>query len=86
MSEFMFGSGRGWLPDEADDIALQHGAGLVNFTDARCNCGQGCPPHTCEKSRRHWFAGPNRGFPFDQDMAKAVMEDLAEAGLIECHE
>jgi hypothetical protein len=79
MSEYMFGLGPGWLPDEADDIAKKHGAGLVNYTDAQCNCGHGCPPHTCEKSRRHWFAGPNRGNPFDQDMAEAVLNEVYAA-------
>lgn len=50
--------------------------------DAQCNCGYGCPPHTCKNSRRHWFATINRGEPFDSDTAKAVMTALMNTGLI----
>lgn len=28
---------------------------------------------------QRWFAGPNRGFPFDDQMAKAVYADLKAA-------
>lgn len=83
MSEYMFGSGKGHLPAKADKIAGKHGASLVNYTDAACLCGHGCPPHRCKASRRHWFVGPNRGEPFDRDLAKAVESDLARAGLID---
>ena len=31
---------------------------LVNYTDATCNCGYGCQPHTCPQSKRHWFLLP----------------------------
>jgi hypothetical protein len=30
---------------------------------------------------KNWFAGPNRGAPFDDAMARAVMGDLRAAGL-----
>lgn len=77
----MFGLGSGWLPKRANTIARKHGATLVNYTDAQCMCGWGCNPHTCKQSRRHWFAGPNLGHPFDQAMAAAVKRDLEKAGI-----
>ena len=76
MSEYFFGLGPGWLPKRADKIARKHGAYLVNYTDAQCSCGYGCRPYTCKRSRRHWFAGPNLGSPFDQQMANAVLNEL----------
>jgi hypothetical protein len=79
--EYMFGLGAGWLPARADRIAQKHGAVLVNYTDPQCACGQGCKPHTCRQARRHWFAGPNRGAPFDRQMADAVLADLRKAGV-----
>lgn len=81
MSEHFFGLGQGWLPKKADKIAQKHGATLVNYTDAQCNCGYGCPPHKCKKSRRHWFACRNRGNPFDQQTAAAVIADLEKVGI-----
>ena len=75
MSEYMFGGGPGYLSQKADRAARKHGAGLVNYTDAECLCGRGCRPHTCKRSRRHWFAGPNRGDPFDGAMAAAVLAE-----------
>ncbi len=78
MSEYMFGVGAGWLPLSADKIARKYGAVLVNYTDPQCSCGHGCSQHKCKRSRRHWFAGPNRGFPFDKKMADAVMMELTQ--------
>lgn len=46
MSEYIFGTGPNHLAKRADTIAQRHGARLVNYTDAPCNCGHGCPPHT----------------------------------------
>ena len=65
MSEYMFGCGDGWMPKSADKIARKHGAGLVNYTDPGCKCGCGCVSGECRSARRHWFAGPNRGEPFN---------------------
>jgi hypothetical protein len=73
MSEYCFGSGPGWLSKAADRAAKREGAELYNFTDAQCLCGHGCRPHACLESRRHWFAVPNRGFPFDQETEARVM-------------
>jgi len=81
MSEYMFGAGPGWLPEKANKIAKRNGATLVNYTDAQCNCGWGCRPYSCKKSRRHWFATTNLGSPFDQQTERDVMADLAKAGI-----
>lgn len=70
MSEYFFGLGPGWLPAKADRIAQKHGAVLVNYTEPN-------------GYKRHWFAGPNRGAPFDQQMADAVAADLRAAGIWE---
>ena len=76
MNEFLFGLGAGWLPKSAGTIARQHGAKLANHTSAQCTCGYGCPIDTCKASRRHWFAGPNRGEPFNRQLSAAVMADI----------
>ncbi len=77
----MFGLGKGWVSEKYDKKAKEHGAYLVNYTDAPCNCGCGCAPHTCPKSRRHWFERTNQyGYPHDDQFAK---EALANLGLLE---
>ena len=81
MSEYMFGLGDGWLPKKANAIAQRYGARLCNHTDPQCKCGHGCQTFNCRASRRHWFAGPNYGAPFDAQMVAAVEADLAKAGL-----
>lgn len=68
MSEFCFGQGQGHLVEAADTIARRHGAALVNHTEPR-------------GERRHWFAGPNRGEPWDSALAMAVGDDLRAAGI-----
>jgi hypothetical protein len=68
MSEHFFGLGPGHLPKRADNIAGKHGAYLVN--------------HTERGEKRHWFACPNRGSPFDDATARAVMADLRAAGVL----
>ena len=73
MSEYCFGSGPGWLSKAADRAAKREGADLAFYTGPECTCGQGCRPHTCPDSRRHWFSIPNRGFPFDQETEARVM-------------
>ena len=78
MSEHLFGPGPGYLPKRADAIARHHGAVLVNHCDPGCQCGHGCTDD-CPAGRRHWFAGPNRGEPFDSAMSRSVMADLAAA-------
>jgi hypothetical protein len=82
MSEHTFGLGPDWLGKKANEIARKHGATLVNYTDAQCNCGRGCRPHTCQKSRRHWFSCPNLGHPFDAAVSSSVLADLAAAGIV----
>jgi hypothetical protein len=81
MSEHLFGLGAGHLPQKANTIAERHGARLCNYTDPGCKCGRGCL-RDCPASRRHWFAGPNRGEPFDGTMANGVMCDLRAAGIV----
>lgn len=69
----MFGLGPDWLSDEVAKIAERHDATLVNHTDAQCNCGHGCNPHECRKSRRHWFECSNYGEPHNSNKAREVM-------------
>lgn len=71
MSEFMFGVGRKPVhyPNRVEAIAKRHG-----FTFVHCTIpGNGFMT---------WFAGPNRGFPFDDAHAKAIWTDLDKAGLV----
>ena len=81
MSEHMFGGGPGHLSRRADRIAKRHGAVLVNHTDPGCRCGYG-HVRDCPACRRHWFAGPNQGSPFDERRAAAVLRDLRAAGIV----
>jgi hypothetical protein len=81
MSEYLFGIGSGWLPKRADIIARKFGASLYNHSDAECKCGHSCRPHTCKATRRHWFAGPSQGDPYDHQLSQKVMAAIAEAGL-----
>jgi hypothetical protein len=75
--EYYFGGGPGWLSARVAAVAKRHGAALVNFTDDRCNCGYGCPPRTRKESRRHWFAIPHRGEPFNQQREAEVLKAIA---------
>ena len=70
MSEYFFGLHNGHLKAIADKIAKKHGADHINFTE----------PNGRE---RGWFAGPNRGEPFDSRLAHAVLADIDLAGGIE---
>lgn len=79
MSDYMFGLGDGWMGKTAAKIARKHGATLVNYCDPGCKCGYGCATD-CPACKRHWFAAPNRGEPFDGDLSRAVMADLSRAG------
>ena len=65
--EYLFRLAPGHLPDRADEIAREHGACLVNYTE----------PNGHE---RHWFAGPNRGQPFDRQLADKVNAALSAEG------
>jgi hypothetical protein len=72
MSEHMFGVSR-QKPTRAnakriDRIARRHGAYLVEAD----------LPGT---GYQRWFAGPNLGFPFDDQMARRVFDDLTKASL-----
>jgi hypothetical protein len=72
VSDYFFGLGRGYVDKvtraRADDIAAEHGAWFV-LVDLP---GEGW---------RYWFAGPNRGEPFDRDLARAVLDELDAAGV-----
>lgn len=81
MSEHLFGLGRGYLPKLVDRAARKHGAYLVNYSDAGCSCGYGCRDN-CPENRRHWFAGPSQGSPFDEALEKAVLGDPAVSAAI----
>jgi hypothetical protein len=69
MSEFMFGVSREKPTRKAaklmNRIAERHGAYLVEVQ----------LPGT---GYQRWFAGPNRGNPFDEAMARAVYDDIAK--------
>jgi hypothetical protein len=80
MSEYLFGLGDGHLGKRAAQIAKKHGAVLVNHNDPGCRCGCGCADE-CPATARHWFAGPNRGEPFDSALARAVEASLEKAGI-----
>ncbi len=67
MSEFHFGLHDGHLVVKADRIAKQHGASHVNYTEP-------------QGRKRGWFSCPNRGAPFDECVASAVLTDVEEAG------
>jgi len=67
MAEFFFGVHRGHLTAKADRIARRHGA---SYTDAT-------------GERRGWFVADNRGSPFDQRVADAVLADIEKAGGID---
>jgi hypothetical protein len=81
MSEYMFGGGPGHLPAKAEKIARRHGATIANTYGDGCLCGYGCRPHSCPAAKRHWFAAPNRGEPFDRQTSRAVAIDLIAAGI-----
>ena len=70
--------GPGHLPKKAAAIAEKHGATLVNYTDQGCSCGYGCASD-CRAKRRHWFAAPNMGAPFDARRASQIDRDLRAA-------
>ena len=70
MGEYFFGLHNGHLKAVADKIAKKHGVEHVNFTEPTGR-------------ERGWFAGPNRGEPFDSRLASVVMADIDKAGGIE---
>lgn len=67
MSEYMFGVGRGRVDgeivDKVQEVAEKHDCDFVHGYFP----GDGF---------RYWFAGPNRGHPFDREMGRAVIDDL----------
>lgn len=73
MSEHHFGVGIGKLRDAArrriDAVAERHGCSFHN--------------PTLPEGPRYWFAGPNRGTPFDERMGTAVYADLEREGLLD---
>lgn len=70
MSDHCFGMHRGHLTDEADEIAVRHGAVHCNYTEPY---GQ----------RRGWFACANRGEPFNGETAARVLKAINDAGGIQ---
>lgn len=78
MSEYLFGGGLGHLSRCVERAVEKEGVTLVNYTDPGCNCGHGCA-HGCPRRRRHWFAGPNRGFPFDRQLERRILSVVEKA-------
>jgi hypothetical protein len=74
MSEYMFGVGHRKPPRKKvsaiEKVAKRHGCYFVEVN----------LPGT---GYQNWFAGPNRGCPFDENMERRVMHDLETAGLLE---
>lgn len=72
MSEYMFGvrvtDGRtpGRERDRRDAVADKHGCKWVEIYEQATG------------KWKSWFAGPNRGHPFDQKMEDEVMAELKE--------
>lgn len=77
----LFLSGPGHLSNKAERIARDHGAALINHTDAQCLCGYGCRPYTCEASRRHWFEARNEGDSANLERSKELRAALEKAGI-----
>lgn len=73
MSEYIFGVSRSRPTRRAAArmrrIAKKHGAYLVEAT----------VPGT---GYQRWFCGPNRGWPFDGHMAKAVLDEIEASRLV----
>lgn len=69
MSEYSFGLHKGHLSEEADKIArkIHPQAGHVNYKEPN-------------GEKRGWFFGPNRGHPFDDQLAREVLAAVAAAG------
>jgi hypothetical protein len=69
---YHFGLGRGRVDyatsRRVDEIAAEHG---VDFVVVNLP-GEGW---------RYWFNAPNRGEPFDRDLARAVLDALVAAGV-----
>jgi hypothetical protein len=70
MSEHFFGLHSGHLTAKADKIAAKHGAWHTNHTEPR-------------GERRGWFSCPNRGWPHDDQTAKAVLAEIDAMGGME---
>jgi hypothetical protein len=72
VSEFNFGLGRGRLSAKdrrrVDAIAEKHGASFTN-------------PRLPGDGDRYWFSGPNRGEPFDGQLARRVLAAVDAAGI-----
>lgn len=73
MSQYMFGVRRGTLPAatvrKIERVAKRHGCTFVG------------PVSIPGNGTQSWFAGPNRGAPFDDAMARAVFDDLEAEGI-----
>lgn len=76
MSEYMWGNIRTRPTAHAERIMQQvcqkHGGPECGWVWA--NLPEGA---------RGWFVGPNRGEPFDSELRDAVMDDLAELGILD---
>jgi hypothetical protein len=78
MSEYLFECGRGQISKRelarVRKIAKKHYVNFVIYCGPECHCGRNCGG--C--NHQYWFVGPNRGQPFDSDLAKAVMAEVGE--------
>jgi hypothetical protein len=67
--EFFMCCGSGHLPDQADEIARQYDACLVNYTEPN-------------GEKRHWFVAESWGPDDARKTEAALWDELVEAGLV----
>lgn len=83
MSEFFFGVGGGRISKaeikRVEKIAGKHDSTftVVTGNSGHCTCGYGCRIDRCP-NKRWWFSTRNYGSPFDQQTAKAVMDEVGQ--------
>lgn len=91
MSELLFGGGVGEISDalaeRIEAATAEYGVVLVRHRPAGCNCGGNCnvgcvPWAECPAvPQTYWFAGPNRGQGFDDQLRRDVFAALDAAGI-----
>jgi len=69
MSDHLFFTGPGHLSATVDRAVSKIGVDLVNYTEPSPGPGQ-------PGEKRHWFSGPNRGYPFDRELEQETLEIL----------
>lgn len=79
----MFGTRTGILSKRErtrrEKAARRHGAtfNVIHGNSGHCVCGHGCRLNACPILTT-WFSSPNRGEPFDRELAAKVLAELGE--------